>query len=430
MTDQEKHPEPDPELHQEIVVAGGGPVGLTLTLGLALAGFDVALIDRAPLKALANEAAEETYDGRATALSLASLRLLRRLGLGDILDREASPIWRISVSDGRLGEAERRESLGFDARDLGQEPLGAVIENRLLRAALHQALLAKLPATRLYEQQRIAQLDAAKAGRRTLHLASGTACTAALILSVDGRHSTLRQAAQLADFSIKYGQAALVASLRHERPHKGCAFEHFLPAGPFAVLPLNDAPHERLPEHRASLVWTDRADKIAAYAALDEEAFNRALVARFGERLGQLYLDGKRWSYPLSAHQAPRFISERLALVGDAAHGVHPIAGQGFNTGLKDVAALLDVLEDARRLGQDLGSQAVLQQYQRWRRFDAGTLLLATHGLNGLFSNDYDLVRLARGLGLSGVNRLPGLKKLFMRRATGTLGRIPRRMQA
>jgi 2-octaprenyl-6-methoxyphenol hydroxylase len=242
-----------------------------------------------------------------------------------------------------------------------------------------------------------------------------------LVVAADGRNSMLRRDAGIRTASWRYGQTGIVCTVEHERPHRGIAQERFLPAGPFAILPLTG--------NRSSLVWTERADLAPAMLALDEADFTGEVATRFGDHLRTLRVVGPRWSYPLALLHAERYVDRRLALVGDAAHVMHPIAGQGLNLGLRDVAALAEVLTDTRRLGLDLGTAPVLAGYQRWRRVDAVTLLAVTDGLNRLFSNDLAPVRLARDLGLAAVNRLPPVKRFFMRHARGTVGKLPRLLQ-
>jgi len=244
-----------------------------------------------------------------------------------------------------------------------------------------------------------------------------------LVVAAEGRGSPLRAAAGIPVTAWDYPQSGIVCTVAHTEPHGGVAHEHFLPAGPFALLPMTDAADG---SPRSSLVWTERRRLVPAMLALDDEAFGAELQRRFGPSLGTLRPAGRRWSYPLSLMHAERYIAHRLALVGDAAHVIHPIAGQGLNLGLRDVAALAETVVEARRLGLDLGDATVLARYQQWRRFDNTVLMIATDGLNRLFSNDLAPLRLARDVGLAAVNRLPPLKRLFMRHAMGLVGDLPR----
>ncbi|MCG8696363.1 MAG: FAD-dependent monooxygenase, partial [Minwuiales bacterium] len=259
------------------------------------------------------------------------------------------------------------------------------------------------------------------AARSEVHLADGTVVSAPLCVGADGRNSPLRQSAGIKCAAWSYHQVGIVCTVHHELPHGGVAQERFLPAGPFAILPMTG--------NRSSLVWTERADLAPAMMALDEAAFTAEMASRFGDYLGALEVVGPRWSYPLALHLAERYTDRRLALVGDAAHGIHPIAGQGLNLGLRDVAALAEVIVDTARLGLDIGDAVPLERYQRWRRFDALLLAAVTDSLNRLFSNDIEPIRLARDLGLAAVNRMGPLKRVFMSHARGTVGQLPKLLQ-
>ena len=392
----------------DVAIVGGGLVGSTLALALGGAGFRVALIDREPPARLVADA----YDGRASAIALGSKRVLAGLGLWERLAQDAGPIRDIRVSDG-----PSRLFLHYDHRAVNDEALGYIVENRHLRRAL-AAALAECPAV-----ARHAGIAVAAVERRTddvrLALSDGPALAARLVVGADGRGSRVREAAGIPITAWRYAQTAIVCSVRHERPHHAVAHERFLAAGPFALLPLKDP-------HRASIVWTESEHKVGAMLALDDAALSREMTQRFGDTLGALAIEGARWTWPLGLHHAERYVDARLVLVGDAAHGIHPIAGQGLNLGLRDVAALAEVLVDARRLGLDIGDRIGLERYQRWRRPDNVALLIATDGLNRLFTVEAAPVRLARDLGLAAVNRLPPLKRLFMRHAMGLVGDLPR----
>jgi 2-octaprenyl-6-methoxyphenol hydroxylase len=391
----------------DVAIVGGGMVGMTLALALGSAGFRVVAIDRT----VESTRLADSHDGRASAIALGSKRVLAALGAWAPLADAAGPILDIRVSDG-----PSRLFLHYDHRDVSDEALGYIVENRHLRRAL-SAALADCPAVTRRAPVALARL--ARDTRARLDLDDGSTLEAALVIGADGRESAVRTAAGIAVTAWRYPQTAIVCTVRHARPHRGVAHERFLGAGPFALLPLKDP-------HRASIVWTERAERVGAMMALDDAAFSREMHQRFGDSLGALAIDGQRWTWPLGLHHAARYVDARLALVGDAAHGIHPIAGQGLNLGLRDVAALAEVLVDARRLGLDIGNAAVLERYQRWRRTDNVALLVATDTLNRLFSTDLAPVKLARDLGLAAVNRLPPLKQLFMRHAMGLLGDLPR----
>ncbi len=420
---------PDAVLDTEVLIVGGGLVGLSLAVALADAGIEVVVVDREDPSAQLDQG----FDGRSAAIARGSQQALAGIGLWHHLEDEAEPILDIRVSDGRVGAAASRLFLHYDHRDVDQGPLGFIIENRMIRRALHtrsgglSARLTRRAPCELVDLERIA-------GRVTARIADheGIArVTAQVAISAEGRDATLRKHAGIGVTRWDYGQSAIVCTVAHERPHHGVAHENFLPSGPFAMLPMTDGEDGEGSKkgrrvHRSSIVWTERQALVPAMMALDGPAFSGEIQRRFGDTLGTLRAIGGRWAHPLSLTHAERYVDHRLALVGDAAHVIHPIAGQGLNLGLRDVAALAETLVDARRLGLDLGAADVLARYQRWRRFDNLMLIVATDTLNRLFSNDLGPVRLARDLGLAAVNRMPPLKKLFMRHAMGLVGDLPR----
>lgn len=406
----------------EVLIVGGGMVGLTLACALAGAGVAVAVVDHSDPETVLAAA----HDGRSSAIARGSRQALAALGLWDGMAADAQPILDIRVSDGRVGGGASRLFLHYDHRDVAAPggdggPLGYIVENQVVRAALHARAVA-LERLRLVAPARIEALERDGVGT-TARLAGGRAIRAQLAVAADGRNSARRRAAGIAVTTWDYPQCGIVATVGHETPHHGVAHEHFLPSGPFAMLPMTDTAEGR---HRSSLVWTERRELVPAMMALDPADFARELERRFGRSLGALEVLGGRWSYPLSLMHAERYLDRRLVLIGDAAHAIHPIAGQGLNLGLRDVAALAEALVDARRLGLDLGAAPALERYARWRRFDNMMLLAATDGLNRLFSNDLPPLRLARDLGLAAVNRLPSLKRVFMRHAMGMVGDLPR----
>ncbi|MEM7169153.1 MAG: UbiH/UbiF/VisC/COQ6 family ubiquinone biosynthesis hydroxylase [Pseudomonadota bacterium] len=414
-------------MRTDVLIVGGGLVGLSLGLALAKAGVSTTVVDREDPKV----AKEDAFDGRASAIARGSQQMLAGIGLWPAVAEDAAPITDIRVSDGAIqprGMAGRASSLflHYDCKELDGRPLGYIVENRHLRRALMAAAsktsgLTYLAPSALRDLQR-------HTGGVQAQTATDSIIDASLAVAADGRQSSLRQAAGIGLESWNYPQCGIVATIWHEKSHDGVAHEHFLPAGPFALLPLTDAPSQG-PEgmsHRSSLVWTEQRALTASMMALDDRAFSDELMRRFGNSLGQLTVAGRRWSYPLSLQHAHRYKDNRLALVGDAAHVIHPIAGQGLNLGLRDVAALAEVIVDARRLGLDVGSPEILDHYERWRRLDNTALMLATDGLNRLFSNDLRPLRLARDLGLAAINNAPPLKRLFMRHAMGMVGDLPR----
>jgi 2-octaprenyl-6-methoxyphenol hydroxylase len=399
----------------EVVVAGGGMVGLTLGLALAQAGIEVLVVDAEVPKSQL----EASYDGRAFAIAYASFRMWRALGLGPALEPHAQPIEKILCTDGRPGEAPSLLSLAFDRRELDDRPngeaLGMMLENQRIRAALQDA--SRDAGLKVLAPFRVDGYEADGAGV-TVRLSDGRTLRAGLVVGAEGRRSTIRAAAGIRTVGWSYGQTAIVCTVAHERPHGGVAHEYFLPSGPFAMLPLTG--------NRCNIVWAEPPEVAAAIGRMTDEDFLAELRVRFGDHLGAVRLAGPRFAYPLSLQIAERFIDRRMALAGDAAHGVHPIAGQGLNVGLRDVAALAECLVEGARLGLDVGDHASLERYQRWRRFDVMSLALVMDGFNKVFSNDLPVLRTLRARGMAAVDALPFARKLFMREAAGGFGDLPR----
>lgn len=396
----------------DCAIVGGGMVGLTLAAVLAGAGVRVAVMDREdPATAL-----DRGYDGRASAIALGSARVFQAAGLWPALAPHASSIRDIRIVDGHTIRGVSPLFLHYDHREVGDDPFGCIIENRRIREALvaHAQGLEGLHYIAPAGVETVARDGAAA----RLRLSDGRTVVADLCIAADGKFSRTREEAGIHCHGWSYDQVSLVCTVRHERPHGGVAVELFLPGGPFAMLPMT--------ENRCNIVWSENAELAKVYAALDDAAFLGEVQARFGDWLGRLELAGPRFAYPLSLSHAETYIANRLALVGDAAHAIHPIAGQGLNMGLRDVAALAEVLVDAHRLGLDPGSVQVLGRYERWRRFDNVLLAAVTDGLTRLFSNDAAPVRALRDLGLVAVGRLPPLKRMLMRHAMGVLGETPR----
>ena len=396
----------------DVIVCGGGMVGLTLGLALARGGLKTVIADGvAPAQSLS-----AAFDGRVSALSYSSVRMMQALNVWPHLENHAQPIREILVSDGAIGRAASPFSMHFDSAELGGTSLGHIAENRYIRTALHTAVSAEKNLT-LIAPASVKKLDVGS-GRVTAQLSNGETVEAALAVAADGRESLLRDAQGINVVGWSYPQTGIVATVEHERPHNGVAYEHFLPSGPFAILPMTG--------NRSSLVWTEAKVKAAAMLALDDAAFNAEVASRFGAHLGATKIVGPRWSYPLAFHLAHSCIAPRFALAGDSAHGIHPIAGQGLNLGLKDVAALAETLLDAARLGRDIGGVDVLSRYQRWRRFDSVTLAAGTDALNRIFSNDIAPIRQLRDLGLGVVDAIGPARRFFMRHAGGDVGKLPR----
>jgi len=398
-------------IRTDIAIAGGGMVGLTLALALAQGGMKVVIADpMTPAQLL-----DERFDGRVSALAFASVRMLRILGVWKTLAPDAQPINDILVSDGELGGKPSPFSLHFDHREIG-EVLGYIVENRHIRRALLGAVDAQsgilfLPGVAV-EDLAVGETST------TLNLSDGQEIACPLTVAAEGRESPLREAQGIRSVAWDYPQIGIVTTVEHERPHNGVAYEHFLPSGPFAILPMTG--------NRASLVWTEETPEARRLIGLDEPEFTAELKLRFGAHLGDVTPIGPRWSYPLKLHLARSYAQHRFALIGDAAHTIHPIAGQGLNLGLKDAASLAETVLDAARLGLDFGRSDVLERYERWRRFDSLALAAATDGINRLMSNNVPLLRLGRDLGMGVVDMIPPLRRFFMRHAGGDVGTLPR----
>jgi 2-octaprenyl-6-methoxyphenol hydroxylase len=396
-------------------ILGAGPVGATLAATLAAAGLPVAVVDRQPLPPM--ELAD--FDGRAYAVALTSKRLLEAAGVWGRLPEPPCPILDIRVADGRPGERASSLSLHFRSEDVGPEPFGFMVEARALRVALN-ARLPLLPNLRVFAPAEAAAVER-RADGATVRLRSGEAVRARLVVGAEGRNSPTRRAAGIRAAVLDYHQIGMVGAFAHEKPHRNVALEQFLPNGPFAQLPLSGPGSfgtAALP-HASAYVWTDRTEVARRMLALPDAQFGRELRRRLGDHLGEVRPIGRRWSYPLSAMDVSRWTDTRLALVGDAAHGVHPIAGQGLNLGFRDVAALAEEMIAAWNGGGDPGAPAVLARYQARRRPDTLLMLSGMHALERLFGNDFAPVRLARRLGIAAVDRVPALKRAFARQAMG-----------
>ncbi|PTE16392.1 UbiH/UbiF/VisC/COQ6 family ubiquinone biosynthesis hydroxylase [Pseudogemmobacter blasticus] len=401
------------EMQADVLIVGGGLNGPALALALAQAGLSVAVIDARP----APQRAEAGFDGRAYALAIASKRLLQAIGVWRSVEAQVQPILRIKTSDGRPGQGPAPFFLTFDADEIEEGPMGYMLEDRFLYAAFLQAMRATDGIT-LLSGEKVEAQEVTAAGV-SVRLASGKTLTGRLLVGCDGRGSGVAERAGIRRLGWGYGQTALVTAVHHEKPHEGTAYQYFMPSGPLAILPLPGG-------HHSSIVWSETEAVATEIQALDDAGYLEALKPRFGGFLGDLSLAGERFTYPLSLSLAERFVEERVALVGDAAHGVHPIAGQGLNLGLRDVGALAEVVVNAARRGEDIGSAVPLGEYQRWRRFDATALALGMDAVNRIFSNDNPVMRLGRDLGMGVVNALPGLRRRFIRQAAGLEGELPR----
>ena len=396
----------------EVIVVGGGLNGPLLALALASGGVRSVVLDAGPRARVEDPG----FDGRAYALAVGARRMLGALGLWDALEPQAEAILEMKISDGRAGEGAAPFWLHFDHAEIEEGPMGHFLEDRFLRRALLDA--AEASERVVLEWQAPVVSQTARPGGIEVTLADGRRIAGRVLVGCDGRASGTASRAGIGRIGWGYGQTALVAAVAHARPHRGIAHQFFMPEGPLAILPL--------PGNRSSIVWTETEARAAAIAELDDAGFLGVLRPRFGDFLGPIALEGRRYSYPLSLSLAESLVAERVALAGDAAHGIHPLAGQGLNLGLRDVAALAEVLVAARRQGRDIGGADVLAEYARWRRFDAALLAVATDGFNRLFSNDNPLARLGRDIGMGIVAGVPALRRAFVREAAGVTGDLPR----
>ncbi len=394
----------------DVLIAGGGHVGLSLALALRDAAPDltVTVVDATPPEAIAR-------DNRASAIAAAGRKMLDRLGVWPTIEANAQGITEMVITDSRTGDAVRPVFLTFDGRASDGEPFAHMVLNGDMVGALRDRAAA-VGATIVAPDS----VDDFTTGRSDVvcRLGSGRTIRARLLVAADGGRSKLRDLAGIATVSWPYRQSGIVVTVEHDRPHNGRAVEHFLPGGPFAILPLKG--------NRSSLVWSEREDIAKRIVGGDEDIFRYELERRFGNQLGAITPLGKPRAFPLGLTLARRFVGERFALAGDAAHGIHPIAGQGLNLGFRDVAALAETIVEAHRLGLDIGALPVLERYQAWRRFDSFEMGVTTDVLNRLFSNDNPVLRLARDVGLGLVDRLPQLKRMFIGEAAGEGGELPR----
>jgi 2-octaprenyl-6-methoxyphenol hydroxylase len=396
----------------DVLIAGGGYVGLSLALALKMGAKDltVAVVDL-------REPAQADKDGRASAIASAARTMLTTLGAWQGFADEAQPINQMIITDSETRDPVRPVFLTFDAETKDGEPFAHMVPNgamtKSLRArCLDEGVIIEAPQTVDDFHTDTGHVDITLGDKRQV--------SARLLVACDGVRSRLRDLAGIDTVGWMYGQSGIVCTVSHERDHEGIAYEHFLPAGPFASLPL--------PGKRSSIVWTEKSATADALVNGDEFTFMLELERRFGAQFGELKLESRRVAFPLGLKLARSFIAQRLALAGDSAHGMHPIAGQGLNMGLRDVAALAEAVVDAARLGLDIGSDDVLERYQRWRRFDTAQMGVVTDVLNRLFSNDMAPVRTLRSFGLGVVDRLPALKRYFINEAAGISKDRPRLM--
>ena len=396
----------------EIVVVGGGMAGMTLACALAGSGISTAVVDRLDPSSMKTAA----FDGRTTSIAHGSAQVLKGIGLWPLVEDAAEPILDIRVADGHPARGVSPFFLHYDHTEVGNDPFGYIIENRKIRDALYE-YAASLPALDVIAPATVEATDRRSDGVTT-ELSDGRVLEASLIVGADGRNSPLRKSAGIGETQFRYNQTAIVCTVTHEREHAGVAVELFLPSGPFAMLPMTD--------RRTNVVWTEKATLASEFLSMSEEVFLGEVQRRFGDWLGPLKFVGPRFSYPLGLMHAARYTELRLALISEAAHVIHPIAGQGLNLGIRDVAALAEAIVDAVRLGLEPADPTVLSRYESWRRVDNMTLVAVTDALNRLFSNDMAPIRLARDAGLAAVGKIPPLKQVFMRHAMGVVGELPR----
>jgi len=399
----------------DIIIVGGGLNGSAAALALAQIGMDVIMIDAMPKEILT----APQFDGRGYALALTSKNMLNVLGVWVDVAANSCPMLDIKVSDGRAGEGAAPWFVHFDHTEIEEGPMGYMLEDRFLRQALLRAIgnnaaIQHLDQTTVVDQK----IDA---GGVLVVLADGKTLTAKLLIGCDGRKSQVAVRAGIKRSGWDYNQTSLVCAIAHELPHKNTAHQFFMPSGPLAILPLND--------NVSSIVWTETTARAAEISAMNDVDYMACLRPCFGDFLGEISLKGGRYSYPLNLTLADRFVDHRLALVGDAAHGVHPLAGQGLNLGLRDIAALTEVLALAMRRGEDIGTINVLKRFQQWRRFDTSSSVASTDSINKLFSNDNPLLRSIRDAGLGFVNSAPNLRRGLIRQAAGLTGELPKMLQ-
>lgn len=398
----------------DVIICGGGLVGPLTAIAFAQSGLSVVVVDALPK----STRKASTFDGRAYALANASVQMLRILGLWDAIESESQPILDIKVSDGRPGEGASPLFLHFDHAEIEEGPLGYMIEDRVLRPALLDGMEAL--GVGHYSGLTVTEWEPGQVGTDAQH-DDQRALRAPLVVACDGRQSPLAAMAGIGRSGWDYKQASLVCAVDHQLAHQGCAHQFFTPSGPLAILPLIG--------NRSSIVWTENAARARELQEGDETDYLSALRPVFGDFLGEISLSGQRFSYPLGLSLAHRLTAPRLALAGDSGHGIHPLAGQGFNLGMRDVAALAEVVIQARRRGEDIGAPDVLDRYQRWRGFDTALMAATTDGINRLFSNDNAVLRTIRDFGLDAVSRIPTLRRTLMLQAAGLSGNRPLLLQ-
>ena len=402
------------KVDSDIIIVGGGLNGSLMAIAAANIGFSTIVLDSKD-----NEARmENRFDGRSYALALSSVRLLKNLNIfKDIIDK-SQPILDIKILDGKLVQGPSQFSLHFDNNEIHDGPMGQMVEDRFIR----KALFTKINKNEQIDYKFNSKVTEHKkqSGYISVTLDNGKKLDTKLLVGADGRNSELANRAEIKKSGWKYNQSALVCAIEHEADHNGVAWQYFMPSGPLAVLPMTGK--------RSCIVWTEQNANAKAINLFDETRYTKILAARLGNFLGKFKIIGDRHTYPLELSIADRFIDERLALIGDAAHSVHPIAGQGLNAGFKDIAVLAHIIQDAHNRGEDLGSLGVLKRYEEWRRFDSAQLAYSTDLFNKLFSNENEALRLARNIGLKLLDSIPVAKRNIIKEAAGITGELPRLM--
>ena len=402
------------KVDSDIIIVGGGLNGSLMAIAAANIGFSTIVLDSKD-----NEAsAENRFDGRSYALALSSVRLLKNLDIfEDIIDK-SQPILDIKILDGKLVQGPSQFSLHFDNNEIHDGPMGQMVEDRFIR----KALFTKINKNEQIDYKFNSKVTEHKkqSGYISVTLDNGKKLNTKLLVGADGKNSELANRAEIKKSGWKYNQSALVCAIEHEADHNGVAWQYFMPSGPLAVLPMTGK--------RSCIVWTEQNANAKAINLFDETRYTKILAARLGNFLGKFKIIGDRHTYPLELSIADRFIDERLALIGDAAHSVHPIAGQGLNAGFKDIAVLAHIIQDAHNRGEDLGSLGVLKRYEEWRRFDSAQLAYSTDLFNKLFSNENEALRLARNIGLKLLDSIPVAKRNIIKEAAGITGELPRLM--
>ena len=402
------------EVDSDIIIVGGGLNGSLMAIAAANIGFSTIVLDSKD-----NEARiENRFDGRSYALALSSVRLLKNLNIfEDIIDK-SQPILDIKILDGKLVQGPSQFSLHFDNNEIHDGPMGQMVEDRFIR----KALFTKINKNEQIDYKFNSKVTEHKkqSGYISVTLDNGKKLDTKLLVGADGRNSELANRAEIKKSGWKYNQSALVCAIEHEADHNGVAWQYFMPSGPLAVLPMTGK--------RSCIVWTEQNANAKAINLFDETRYTKILAARLGNFLGKFKIIGDRHTYPLELSIADQFIDERLALIGDAAHSVHPIAGQGLNAGFKDIAVLAHIIQDAHYRGEDLGSLGVLKRYEEWRRFDSAQLAYSTDLFNKLFSNENEALRLARNIGLKLLDSIPVAKRNIIKEAAGITGELPRLM--